>query len=232
MTTLMGACLFIMAQKTYSEKLKDPRWQKKRLKILERDNFSCVKCFDSDTELQVHHLKYTGEPHEAPNEDLETVCKDCHNVISILKIDIIKAFKNSNKTQLFVKSLPSKHDFYIIDISKNIPSIIINIKENSINNILNYLFSPYSIINSNHSDAAITIKEQFLSYRTERLVIVRFLLKKYANKIIDLSDHKGDLSINWNCNPSKSEMRFAFKAWESLNELNVIHFVNGNKFNV
>jgi len=30
-----------MAKLTYSEKLKDPRWQKKRLEILSRDNFTC-----------------------------------------------------------------------------------------------------------------------------------------------------------------------------------------------
>ena len=64
--------------KTYSEKLKDPRWQKKRLEILQRDNFKCVLCKDSETELHINHLKYTGNPWEAPSRDLETLCKDCH----------------------------------------------------------------------------------------------------------------------------------------------------------
>ena len=32
----------------YSEKLKDPRWQKKRLEILERDNFRCQYCGDKN----------------------------------------------------------------------------------------------------------------------------------------------------------------------------------------
>ena len=41
---------------TYSEKLSDPRWQKKRLLILERDNFSCVKCQADDVQLQIHRL--------------------------------------------------------------------------------------------------------------------------------------------------------------------------------
>lgn len=62
----------------YSEKLKSPKWQKKRLEVLSRDNFTCCKCGDTETELHVHHLKYTGEPHEAPLEDLETLCKVCH----------------------------------------------------------------------------------------------------------------------------------------------------------
>ena len=31
-------------KKTYTELLKDPRWQKKRLEIYERDNFTCNQC--------------------------------------------------------------------------------------------------------------------------------------------------------------------------------------------
>jgi hypothetical protein len=31
------------SRKTYSEKLRDPRWQKKRLQIFERDEFMCVR---------------------------------------------------------------------------------------------------------------------------------------------------------------------------------------------
>lgn len=30
--------------KSYAEKFKDPRWQKKRLKIMERDNWKCCEC--------------------------------------------------------------------------------------------------------------------------------------------------------------------------------------------
>jgi len=66
----------------YSEKLKSPKWQKKRLEVLNRDNFTCCKCGDTETELQVHHLKYTREPHESHLSDLETLCKDCHGYIS------------------------------------------------------------------------------------------------------------------------------------------------------
>lgn len=34
-------------KKTYKENLKNPKWQKKRLKILKRDDFKC-RCCDSD----------------------------------------------------------------------------------------------------------------------------------------------------------------------------------------
>jgi hypothetical protein len=66
----------------YSEKLKSPKWQKKRLQILERDNWECQYCKDTETQLQVHHLKYTNEPWDADNNDLITACSDCHQIIS------------------------------------------------------------------------------------------------------------------------------------------------------
>jgi hypothetical protein len=77
---------------SYSDKLKSPKWQKKRLEVLNRDNFTCCKCGDTETELQVHHLKYTGEPHEAPMEDLETLCKHCHYYITFIHADLRKNY--------------------------------------------------------------------------------------------------------------------------------------------
>lgn len=69
---------------TYAEKLLDPRWQKKRLKILERDNWTCRKCGDVNSSLHVHHLKYKygKSPWEYPQKDLITLCKDCHKEIT------------------------------------------------------------------------------------------------------------------------------------------------------
>lgn len=68
---------------TYSEKLKDPRWQKRRLEILQRDNWTCIKCGENKEELHVHHLEYYEDPWLAPDGQLETVCKYCHAVISV-----------------------------------------------------------------------------------------------------------------------------------------------------
>lgn len=65
---------------TYAEKLRDPRWQRKRLEILNRDSFSCVKCGDKKEQLQVHHKKYIRniEPWEYDNDILESLCSTCH----------------------------------------------------------------------------------------------------------------------------------------------------------
>ena len=45
---------------TYQEKLKHPKWQKKRLEILQRDEFKCVHCLDGESTLHVHHNMYLG----------------------------------------------------------------------------------------------------------------------------------------------------------------------------
>ncbi len=66
----------------YSDKLQDPRWQKKRLEILNRDEWTCVWCCDSETTLHVHHLIYSPgvEPWDIPNKYLITICDNCHQV--------------------------------------------------------------------------------------------------------------------------------------------------------
>jgi hypothetical protein len=66
--------------KTYLEKLKDPRWQKKRLEIFQRDDFTCQKCGDKQSMLHVHHWTYLPniEPWDYPGCLLATLCNTCH----------------------------------------------------------------------------------------------------------------------------------------------------------
>lgn len=82
---------------TYSDKLKHPKWQKKRLEILQRDNFTCTLCGDIETTLNVHHEQYKGEPWDVPNELLKTVCEHCHEIIHELSDrEIVKVHKIKN----------------------------------------------------------------------------------------------------------------------------------------
>lgn len=70
----------------YSELLKHPKWQKKRLEILNRDKFKCVLCKDEESQLQIHHLEYIGSnPWDTPNAKLKTLCCHCHEGIEFLK---------------------------------------------------------------------------------------------------------------------------------------------------
>ncbi len=62
----------------YAEKLKDPRWQKKRLEVLNNAGWICQLCGDDKAELQVHHPKYIRgrEPWDYTN--LISLCVTCH----------------------------------------------------------------------------------------------------------------------------------------------------------
>lgn len=70
--------------KTYSEKLKDPRWQRKRLEILQRDDFRCSCCGDESNQLQIHHTFYLSgkNPWEYDDQTLKTFCAKCHSEIT------------------------------------------------------------------------------------------------------------------------------------------------------
>lgn len=62
----------------YVHSLCDPRWQRRRLEVLERDGFACFACGDQDSPLVVHHKRYCGKPWEAGDDDLQTLCETCH----------------------------------------------------------------------------------------------------------------------------------------------------------
>jgi 5-methylcytosine-specific restriction endonuclease McrA len=89
---------------TYSEKLKDPRWQKKRLEVLNRDNWTCQCCASTTLELQVHHLRYTTNPWEVDNNHLVTLCAECHTKVSkpALLASIRKEMSNGLMSDLYV----------------------------------------------------------------------------------------------------------------------------------
>ncbi len=89
---------------SYAEKLKDPRWQKKRLQIMERDGWRCTECGDPNTTLHVHHLLYLPgrEPWEYYDEFLITLCEDCHErevhednvaILEMFLVEFLKKFQ-------------------------------------------------------------------------------------------------------------------------------------------
>lgn len=81
---------------TYGEKLKDPRWQKLRLEIMERDDWKCRLCFSEGSTLAVHHEKYTGEnPWDADSSDLVTLCEDCHTAMHNGTLEVMRPLVGS-----------------------------------------------------------------------------------------------------------------------------------------
>lgn len=68
----------------YKEQLKHPKWQKKRLEIMQRDNFKCTICGVNDKQLHIHHLYYLPKTKiwEYDNEGLKTVCNEHHEQLT------------------------------------------------------------------------------------------------------------------------------------------------------
>lgn len=114
-------------EKTYSEKLRSPQWQKKRLEIFKRDKFKCKKCGDTDTQLHVHHKEYIdgNDPWEYDNKYLVTLCEDCHSQIERIKeenpeieFERIKIHKSDNwsgGSKIIFISTPFQCDMQIFD---------------------------------------------------------------------------------------------------------------------
>lgn len=95
-------------KKQYSELLKSPKWQRKRLEIMQRDNWMCQSCFDDQHELHVHHVIYSENiPWHEPNENLITLCSTCHDawhfISSCIEFDWETFYRI---TSLYSKFLP------------------------------------------------------------------------------------------------------------------------------
>jgi len=88
----------------YAEKLKDPRWQKIRLQVFERDEWNCQCCHSEDDTLVVHHqyYEYGKEPWDYPLDSFITLCQECHE----------KEFLRKELEEDFIKILKQKGFFY------------------------------------------------------------------------------------------------------------------------
>ena len=69
-------------QNEWADAYKDSRWQKKRLEIMERDEWTCRSCGAKGpgVTLNVHHAYYESgkKPWEYPVQTLVTWCEKCH----------------------------------------------------------------------------------------------------------------------------------------------------------
>jgi len=100
-----------MEKTDYQRQLAHPKWQKLRLKIYERDNFTCQKCRSTENELQVHHIYYLPKirAYEYPMEALATLCYKCHkdeeDRIAIITQTIIPRIRRLNTKALGMEQL-------------------------------------------------------------------------------------------------------------------------------
>jgi hypothetical protein len=130
---------------TYSEKLKHPLWQKKRLEILERDKWTCLLCGDKETTLHVHHKKYkpNTDPWNYQDSNFVTLCEHCHYEVEDYKLDVdqlkickISTWKDVNLRIMVVANPISCH---IAIHETGHQSLSLEFNQNMVLNVLNTL---------------------------------------------------------------------------------------------
>lgn len=82
-TTTGTGLIFLSNMSAHSDQLKHRHWQERRLRIYERDNFSCqaTNCDKTNDTLEVHHVDYWPglKLWEYPDDMLITLCHNCHS---------------------------------------------------------------------------------------------------------------------------------------------------------
>lgn len=87
----------------YKDDLTDPRWQRKRLEVMHRDNFTCRICEDKKNTLTVHHIRYILglKAWEYSKNLLLTLCLDCHDFVHERgRWSCITAYEKMRKTNI------------------------------------------------------------------------------------------------------------------------------------
>lgn len=79
--------------RSYSEKLKDPRWQRVRLEVLERAGWKCEACGATESTLHAHHGYYDRklEPWEYNTLTLWCLCEECHKTAETARLEFYAA---------------------------------------------------------------------------------------------------------------------------------------------
>ena len=67
-------------QKSFSNAYSDPRWQKLRLRVFERDNYTCQFCGNTSIQQHAHHKWYRDGllAYQYELKELITLCSICH----------------------------------------------------------------------------------------------------------------------------------------------------------
>ena len=100
----------------WASHFKDSRWQKKRLEIMERDEWACRSCGASGegVTLNVHHIHYESgkAPWEYPEHMLVTWCEKCHAAIHDLQHMLLKRICSIDTPIPLIKRLVGYSDAY------------------------------------------------------------------------------------------------------------------------
>jgi hypothetical protein len=126
-----------MNKSDFFDQYKNPRWQKKRLEIMQRDEFKCKCCGDDESTLNVHHKYYIPNkaPWDYPENLLVTLCESCH------KIEEDSKFIITDFTKVLLGDGRLNSDLILLlDIIRKLPPDMINISglRLAINEVIDY----------------------------------------------------------------------------------------------
>ena len=107
----------------YTDKFKDPRWQKKRMDVLNRADFACEGCSSKDKTLHIHHgyYEYGLDPWDYDDSTLWCLCEECHLSIADEMRDLryqlakVHPSKHDEIMRFLIKSTHSKH---VVNVDK------------------------------------------------------------------------------------------------------------------
>ncbi len=89
-------------RKSYSEQLLDPRWQRKRLEVLNAADFCCEDCGSDQKTLHVHHRQYRkgALAWEYSADELVSLCDQCHETRHKIQSRLNFVLSNINNSGL------------------------------------------------------------------------------------------------------------------------------------
>ena len=70
-------------------------YSSRREAVLHRDNYTCQCCGKKNCRLEVHHIKFKSNGGTDDEENLITLCEDCHKGVHIGTVVLNKKFKKS-----------------------------------------------------------------------------------------------------------------------------------------
>ena len=103
----------------FKDQYKHPKWQKKRLEILERDKYTCQNCEGTEDQLHVHHKSYkkNHKVWEYENDNFITLCNSCHEEITtMINIGIDEIRNNCISTKSCYEIVEAVHWICKLDI--------------------------------------------------------------------------------------------------------------------
>ncbi len=114
---MFNSCVGFYIMSTFKKQYESPKWQKKRLEVLELSNYTCEECGDKETQLHVHHVRYIKgrKVWEYHTDALQCLCKNCHQKRHDTKEHkVVEYFRDAFNNEGFCKTKISAYSLYDI----------------------------------------------------------------------------------------------------------------------